>query len=116
MHKHLAGQGGALCRLVANLHLHMFELSALGRGRGDFAATARAGLVVSDEVGRQVQLARHRAVRKGKRLQPPPVLEVWPVLALPPIHWEIYILIVEECDKQLPFVGHSYHAGEHHHL
>ena len=67
----------------------MFELSALGRGWGDFAATTRAELVVSDEVGRQVQLARHRAVRRGKRLQPPPVLEVWPALALPPIHWEI---------------------------
>ena len=75
MRKHLAGLGGALCRLVAGLYLHMFQLSAHGWGWGDFVATARAELAVLGEAGRQVQLARHRAVRRGKRLPLPLVLE-----------------------------------------
>ena len=78
----------------------MFELSALGQGWGDFAATARAGLVPRWGV----RYSRHRAVRKGNYNLP----RFWRSgLAL----LGNYILIVEECDKQLPFVGHSCHAG-----
>ena len=79
-------------------------------------ATARAGLVVLDGLGQQVLPVKYTSVKRGRKLRLPPVLEVWPVLALLPIHEERDILLAGGCDKPLPFVNHTAHAGERHHV
>ena len=57
--------------------------------------------MVLDELGQQVPPVEYTSVRKGRKLRLPPVLEVWPVLALLPIHGERDILLAGGCDKLL---------------
>ena len=89
---------------------------ALVRGWGNFAATSRAGLVVSDVLRRLGQPVACTFARKGRKLRLPPVQEVWPVHALQPIQGEGDNQFAEGYDKLLPFVGHPSHAGGRHHV